>query len=93
MLATLDVTSLYTNIPNRESIWAAARTLAKLRPGAKFPLNQSMVQLLELILTRNNFKFNGQRYLQVSGTTMGTGVAPSHANNFIGVFKNDHVYT
>ena len=64
----------------------------KYKPGAQFPLNLLLVQLLELILTRNNFEFNGQKYLQVPGTAMGTGVGTSHSNNFMGIFENDNVY-
>ena len=93
LLATLDVTSLYTNIPNKEGLKAAAKTLGKYRPGAKHPQNQSLIQLLDLVLTRNNFEFNGQHYLQISGTAMGTKTAPSHANNFMGHFEEAHVYT
>jgi hypothetical protein len=59
LLVTLDVTSLYTNIPNDVGIQAARETLNKTRPqsGIK-PSNVSLIQLLELVLTRNNFNFN-----------------------------------
>ena len=92
-LVTLDVTSLYTNIPNKEGIRAVAKTLAKYRPGAQHPNNQSLVQLLGLVLNKNNFEFNGEHYLQTSGTAMGTRVAPSFANTFMGDFEETHVYT
>ena len=32
----------------------------------------------------NNFTFNGGNYLQVGGTAMGTRLAPSYANLFMG---------
>ncbi len=32
----------------------------------------------------NNFNFNGKNYLQVGGTAMGTRLAPSYANIFMG---------
>ena len=85
--------SLYTNIPNKEGIRVAAKTLAKYRPGALHLTNQSLIRLLSMVLTKNNFEFNGHHYLQTSGTTMGTRLAPSHANNFMGDFENTHVYT
>ena len=88
MLVTLDVTSLYTNIPNKEGIRAAAKILPKHRPGAKHRTNQSLIRLLTMVLTKNNFEFNGEHYLQISGTAMGTRVAPSHANNYTRTILN-----
>lgn len=93
ILACLDVCSLYTNIPNKEAIRAAAKTLGRLRPGAQHPTNQSLIQLLDLVMNKNNFEFNGDHYLQISGTAMGTRVAPSIACNFMGEFENQFVYT
>ena len=84
LLVTLDVTSLYTNIPKKEGIWAVPKALAKHRPGQQHPSNQSLVQVLDIVLTRNNFGFNEEHFLQTSGTAMGTRVAPSYANNFMG---------
>ena len=41
----------------------------------------------------NNFDFAGRHYLQVGGTAMGTKVAPSFANTFMGWYENIYVYT
>ena len=35
----------------------------------------------------NNFSFNNEHYLQVHGTAMGTRMAPSYANLFMGKFE------
>ena len=56
------------------------------------PSNASLIQLLECVLTTNNFQFNGQQYFQVGVTSMGTKVAPGYANNFIGKFEMHFVY-
>ena len=40
-----------------------------------------------MILTMNNFSFNNEHYLQVHGTAMGTRMAPSYANLFMGRFE------
>jgi hypothetical protein len=32
----------------------------------------------------NNFTFDGNHYLQINGTAMGTKMAPSYANIFMG---------
>ena len=94
ILATLDVSSLYTNIPNAEGIEAARTTLngSRSHPGVK-PTNVSLIALLELVLKRNNFQFNGNNYLQVGGTAMGTKLAPGYAINFMGTLEDQFVYT
>ena len=40
-----------------------------------------------MILTMNNFFFNDNHYLQIHGTAMGTKMAPSYANLFLGYFE------
>ena len=82
ILLTLDVSSLYTNIPHNEGIEACRRALdTHANPD---PPTDSLVRMMEQILTLNNFKFNGQHYLQIQETAMGTRMAPSYANIFMG---------
>ncbi|XP_056017307.1 uncharacterized protein LOC125656461 [Ostrea edulis] len=82
LLVTMDVTSLYTNIPHDEGI-EACREVWNNRV-IKCPSTESLIQLLEHVLKFNNFMFNGEHYLQISGTAMGTKMAPSYANIFMG---------
>ena len=82
-LVTLDVTSLYTNIPNHEGITAVRRTLIEKGYDGKISI-QSLTQLLTYVLHMNNFEFNNNTYLQTGGTSMGTRAAPSLANIFMG---------
>ena len=49
--------------------------------------------VLKMVLTMNNFRFDGNNYLQIAGTAMGTRVAPTYANIFISDFESRHVYT
>ena len=83
-LSTLDVASLYTNIPNTKGIKAADIMLPRGRGNDPSPINTSLLQLLEKVLKCNNFDFNGRLFLQFGGTAMGTRVAPSYANTFMG---------
>ena len=82
LLVTFDVTSLYTNIPNEEGIRAVAKSMIKHKPPYCHP--RAIILLLREVLTKNNFEFNGRDYLQVGGTAMGTKLAPSYANIFMG---------
>ena len=93
ILASLDVTSLYTNIPNQEGINATASYLFRYRDPLVNPTNYSLCKLLELVLTTNNFKFDSKDCLQVGGTAMGTKLAPSFANLFMGYFEDKFVYS
>jgi hypothetical protein len=93
LLVTMDVSSLYTNIPNNEGLRAVAKILRASRNPIDNPTNQSVLHLLKLVLELNNFEFNGQHYSQVGGTAMGTRVAPSFANLFMADFEETYVYT
>ena len=89
ILVTMDVRSLYTNIPNEEGIQAVRDTLnsSSSRIAAYI-----ITTFLFLILTLNNFVFNGINYLQTKGCAMGTKCAPSYANIFMGTFEEHHIY-
>ena len=92
-LVTMDVSSLYTNIPNVEGIEACRTVLQRERPDARHPTNGSLIELLTQVLTMNNFDLDEKHYLQTGGTAMGTRVAPCYANTFMGWFEDRHVYT
>ena len=90
ILVTLDNKSLYTNIPNHEGIEAVKSALnsASQKPIA----TKVIIKFLFLILTLNNFVFNGIHYLQKIGCAMGTIYAPNYANIFMGKFEKTYIY-
>ena len=69
------------------------KMLAIYRPPNTKPYNSYIIELLELVLTNNHFEFNGTYYHQLSGTAMGTKLAPSYANLFMSSFEDKYVYT
>ena len=93
LLCTLDIPSLYTNIPNSEGVQAIKEFLAIHRDINALPHNSYIIKLLQVVLTNNYFDFNGKHYHQKSGTVMGTKLAPSYANLFTSKFEQAHVYT
>ena len=93
LLCTLDITSLYTNIPHNEGIQSTEEMLAIHRPPDSLPHNGYMIELLELVLTNHHFEFNGKYYNQLSGIAMGTKLASSYANLFMTKFEEKYVYT
>ena len=93
LLCTLDITNLYTNIPHNESIQSIKEMLAIHKPPNSLSHNSYIIELLEVVLTNNHFELNGKHYHQVSGTAMGSKLAPSYANIFMTKFEEKCVYT
>ena len=60
LLCTLDITSLYTNIPHNEGIQSNKEMLAIHKPPDSLPHNCYIIELLELVLTSNHFEFQWQ---------------------------------
>ena len=80
-LVTMDVSALYTNIPQDEGLDKIEEKLnSRLDQGmpSKFLRN-----LLEICLKYNIFEFDKKLYLQKIGTTMGIKPAPSYADIFM----------
>ena len=84
-LATIDVKSLYLNIPHKEGINAVLKRLygtPELADKMTLPPG-TMQDLLGIVLEQNYFQFTDRIYHQVQGTAMGTKMAPSYANIFM----------
>ena len=89
ILVSMDVMSLYTNIPQEEGIQTVCRayeTFYLNKPPVPKPL---LEQALRLILQENSFQFNGKNYFQIHGTAMGTKMAVAFANIFISKVETD----
>ena len=93
-LVNLDVCSVYTNIPVLQSKEAVMASLALNRPqiGVK-PSNKPLLKPFDLVLTKNNFQFNGHNYIQTTGVSMGSRVSPSLAILYMGDFEEKYVHT
>ena len=90
---TLQVASLYTNIPNPQGLEAARQALTQIRLGSRPPKTDSLITLLSKVLSMNTFDLAGKHFLQVGGTAKGAKVAPSVANTLMGWFEAQFVYT
>ena len=78
----MDVKSLYTVIPHRDGLEALKFFLNKRT--ILEPSTTTLIRLAELVLTLNNFSFDGEHYQQISGVAMETKIGPSYANLFVG---------
>lgn len=81
ILFTIDIDSLYTNI-NTAAGLTAVKTWMEKYPDNNRP-DGTLLQLLEISLTKNDFEFNKEFYLQISGTAMGKKFAPAYANIYM----------
>ena len=88
MLASFDVTSLYTNIPHELGLRAIKYWLE--HESDEIPSRFShefILKGLQIILENNHFVFDDNFYLQIKGTAMGTKVAPTYATLVMGIIE------
>ena len=90
ILVTMDVKSLFTNIPHRDGINAVARALSKIQ-NSDIP-NRVIIKFLSLTLHLNNFEFNGKHYLQKKGSSMGSKSSCHYADVFMDDFETRYIY-
>jgi peptide-methionine (R)-S-oxide reductase len=87
-IVTFDVSSLYTNIPHDEGIMAVGEFMSKFTDVNTTKMLQDLTQL---ILESNVFEFDGQLYIQLHGTAMGSKFAPSFANLYMNWLEQTHL--
>ena len=89
LLITLDIESLYTNIKTEDGMESVRKMFQKYPTPNILRPEKEILELLELNLNNNDFKFNDQWYLQVSGTAMGKKYAPSYANIDMAILEEE----
>ena len=82
----MDITSLYTVIPNGEGL-LALKHIFDLR-AVKESSSETLLRLAELVLTLNCFSFADNYFKQISGVVMGTKMGPSYASLFVGYVEH-----
>ena len=86
-LVSLEVRSLYTNIPHTEGIEVVRKSLQKSKPSISISI---FIKSLGLILL-NNVIFNGVKYLQKKGCALGK-CTPSYENLLMSWFEEHFIY-
>ena len=86
LIFTMDITSLYTVIPNSEGLQALKHFFDQRT--VKEPNSETLLRLAELVLMLNCFSFAGNYYKQINGVAMGTRMGPSYANLFVGYVEH-----
>ena len=75
---SIDLKSMYTNIPIQEGLDAFREELEN-RDDKTIPTD-FYIKLLKLVLESNIFEFDREYFIQLFGTAMGKRVAPTYAN-------------
>ena len=78
LLATFDVVSLCPSIPHDFGLCAHKDFL--LDRNLLAIVVNGIHNMTELVLKKNVFEFNSECFLQISGTAIGTNMAPAYAN-------------
>jgi len=81
----MDTESLYTNVPFKGGLQVAEFFLEKRTVPS--PSTQSVLDLIECVLTSNYFLFGADFFLQVSGLAMGSKMSLSFASLYVGHFE------
>ena len=89
LLFTMDVASLYSNIPVDEGIQIVSQ-LFRQHPDPSRP-DRTLLTILELLLTHSAFTFRNSCFLQTKGVAMGKKFAGSFANLFMAHWETKHL--
>ena len=83
LMGSLDVDSLFTNIPFEETIDICTYTLFENMEKVQGLSKIEFKELLSLATKESYFIFNGQLYKQADGVSMGSPLGPTLANAFL----------
>ena len=70
VMMSLDVTALFTNVPNDLVVKSIKSRWRKIKNQCKIPWSE-IERALDLILKPTYFTFDGKRYRQIEGSPMG----------------------
>ena len=86
IMCSLDVTSLFTNVPLDETIQICLDRLYSLPDPPQLP-RSVLKDLLQFATKKSHFLFDGQYYDQIDGVAMGSPLGPVLANIFMCHFE------
>lgn len=87
LIFAMDISSLYTVIPNSEGL-QALRYFFDQRTVTE-PSSETLLRPAELVLTLNCFSFASNYYKQINVVAMGIKMGPSYANIFVGYVEHE----
>jgi len=89
---SMDIVSMYTNIPIAEAIKISTQYLQRHKPNLFGLSIDNIKSLLDFILNNNVFEFNGNFYKQIRGLAMGSRIAPTLAILTLDYIEHQTIY-
>ena len=86
-MASLDVESLFTNIPLDETIENCINNLFTNNDAVHNFITEDLKELLKFATFESFFTFNNEYYSQLDGVAMGSPLGPTLANAFLCHFE------
>ena len=86
-MASFDVASLFINTPLKESIYLAVSCITKRNTNLKSS-KAELIKLFSIATSQTHFLFSSKVFDQISGTAMGSPLAPVLANLFLVHYEN-----
>ncbi|CAF5159486.1 unnamed protein product, partial [Rotaria magnacalcarata] len=92
LFCTIDVTDLYTMVPQVEGVLSLRKMLdqLKLKQVGKLKV-ETIIRLSRFVMTNNYFSYNGQFYHQVRGGAMGSPLTLTISNCYMYFFERQTV--
>lgn len=88
MLISLDVVSLFTNIPNDLVYAAVHKRWSKIKKFTNLPKDEFLAGI-KMVLEECCFQFNGQFYRQIFGSPMGSPASPVFADLILEILEDE----
>ena len=89
VMASFDIKSLFTNIPQDETVAIATLSFFNSPNQPRKFTKKFFSELLTLAVKDIIFLFNGKTYLQIDGVGMGNTLGPTFANLFLCFHENN----
>jgi len=90
LLCTIDVSDLYTMIPQIEGVLSLKKMLDHLQlKDIKGLKTEAIIRLARFVMKNNYFSYNGQYYHQIRGGAMGSPLTLTIANCYMFFFEQD----
>ena len=90
-LVSFDIESLFTNVDLKFTIDIAVEKIYAAQNTNRPPFEAKVFRRLLEFATNGLFQFDGKLYQQTDGVAMGSPLAPSLANLFVGEMENRHL--
>ena len=91
-LVSFDIESLFTNVPLEETIDLATNLVYDSNSNSKPPFGANTFKKLLYHATSGIFSFDQSLYRQIDGLAMGSPLAPTLSNLFIGVLEHKFLH-